>query len=86
MRRTTTVPSRVQEFGRYVSARRAFLGLSQEAVAQACDMNRGHLSDLERGEKIPSLETIWRLADALKLSAGDLVDGRNLTARPAAED
>src|SRR5262245_42594420 len=46
--------------------RREQLGLSLEAVAQRCGMNRAALSKLELGQNAnPTFETLWRCAVAL---------------------
>jgi transcriptional regulator with XRE-family HTH domain len=46
--------------------RREQLGLSLEAVAQRCRMNRAALSKLELGQNPnPTFETLWRYAVAL---------------------
>jgi transcriptional regulator with XRE-family HTH domain len=51
-------------------------GLSQEALADLCDLHRTEISLLERCQRSPRLETIVLLARGLQLrSAGDLLDG-----------
>ena len=40
-------------------------GLSQEALALDSDMKRSYLSDLERGQRNPSVRALGRLAAAL---------------------
>ena len=47
--------------------------LSQEVLSGLSGMARPHLSMIERGERIPTLYTIWRLADALDMRPSDLV-------------
>ena len=44
---------------------RARSGLSQEALAFACGRHRTYVSLLERGLSSPSLQTLFRIADAL---------------------
>ncbi|MCH5325386.1 MAG: helix-turn-helix transcriptional regulator [Eubacterium sp.] len=40
-------------------------GLSQEVVSGLADIGRTHLSAIERGERRPTLETFFRLSEAL---------------------
>lgn len=47
--------------------------MSQETLAALADINRTHLSQLETGSKSVGLETVERLAVALKVSPADLV-------------
>ncbi len=51
-------------------------GLSQEALAEACDLHRTEISLLERCKRSPRLETIVILARGLGLSSpGELLEG-----------
>jgi transcriptional regulator with XRE-family HTH domain len=50
-------------------------GLSQEALADACDLHRTEISLLERRKRSPRLETIVILARGLGVSASELLDG-----------
>jgi DNA-binding XRE family transcriptional regulator len=48
-------------------------GLTAAQLAAAADISAGYLSELESGKKTGSLETLRRIADALKLSIDDLL-------------
>jgi len=51
-------------------------GLSQEALADICDLHRTEISLLERCKRSPRLETIVILSRGLELgSPGDLLEG-----------
>jgi Helix-turn-helix. len=51
-------------------------GLSQEALADACELHRTEISLLERSKRSPRLETIVILAKGLGLSSpGELLEG-----------
>jgi transcriptional regulator with XRE-family HTH domain len=51
-------------------------GLSQEALADICDLHRTEISLLERCKRSPRLETIVILARGLELSSpADLLKG-----------
>ena len=49
------------------------LGVSQEELADRCGLHRTYVSQLERGLKSPSLNTLYALASALKVDVTDLV-------------
>ncbi len=62
-----------EAFGEVLQKLRADKGLTQEALALEAGTERSHISALERAEKGPSLGTIFRLARALNMPAGDLI-------------
>ena len=49
-------------------------GLSQEGFAHEAGIHRTYISDLERGARNPTIEVVDRLARALGVSLGDLLD------------
>lgn len=48
-------------------------GRSQEVVSGPADIGRTHLSALERGERRPTLDTLFKLAAALNMSPSEIV-------------
>lgn len=54
-----------KEFGQLVRKRRRNLDMSQEELGDKSELNRGYISDIERGKRNPSLEVIDRIAKAL---------------------
>ncbi|WP_295212011.1 helix-turn-helix transcriptional regulator [Ruminococcus sp.] len=42
-------------------------GLSQEVVSGFADIGRTYLSAIERGERKPTLETFYRIAEAMRI-------------------
>ena len=51
-------------------------GLSQERLAELCDLDRTEISLLERGKRLPRLDTLVLLARGLGLSStAELLDG-----------
>ena len=48
-------------------------GLSQEILSGLADIGRTHLSAIERGERKPTLETLYRISIALDMSMSDIV-------------
>ena len=61
-----------QRFGARMRELRKARGLSQEALAFACGLDRSYLGAIERGEKNVSLVNIHRIADALGAAPGEL--------------
>jgi transcriptional regulator with XRE-family HTH domain len=62
-------------FAANLRATRKAAGLTQQGLADACDLQRSYVSRLERGELDPRLTMIVRLADALGVSLTILVEG-----------
>jgi len=58
-----------------VRAWRKRLGYSQEQLAERADLHRTYVSDVERGARNLSLESITRMAEALNISAARLFPG-----------
>ena len=54
--------------GAAIKAERAMMGISQEELASRAGLHRTYVSDLERGARNPSLGSVEKLAQALKLS------------------
>jgi transcriptional regulator with XRE-family HTH domain len=54
-------------FGRILREQRRTAGLSQEALALTAEVDRTFVSQMERGIRQPTLTTLWKLADALKV-------------------
>ena len=59
--------------GRVIQQFRERKGLSQEVVSGLADIGRTHLSAIERGVRKPTLETLFRIADALGVSPSEIV-------------
>ncbi|MBO5042209.1 MAG: helix-turn-helix transcriptional regulator [Clostridia bacterium] len=47
--------------------------LSQEVVSGLAGIGRTHLSAIERGQRKPTLETFFRIAEALDISPSELM-------------
>ena len=59
-------------FGGAVRSKRSEMGFSQEELADRSGLHRTYISDVERGTRNPSLESIRRLAVALEVSVSAL--------------
>lgn len=49
-------------------------GLSQQALADYCGLERVYISKLERGLSMPSIETIFKIAEVLGMKPSELVE------------
>ena len=63
-------------FGQRVRDIRTKKGLSQEGLAEKCDLDRSYIGGVERGERNVSLINIKRIADALEVSAQEFFESR----------
>lgn len=59
--------------GRTIRARRLTLRLSQEALAERAELHWTYLGGVERGERNISLLNIVKIAQALNISAKELL-------------
>lgn len=62
-------------FGERVGQKRRSLNLSQEEFAFQSGVHRTYISGVERGARNPSLTMIEKLACALGVTMGELLDG-----------
>jgi transcriptional regulator with XRE-family HTH domain len=67
-----------EQFGDRARALRKLAGLSQEALALACGLDRTYIGGVERGERNISLINIHKIAEALNLPANELLKEGNL--------
>lgn len=61
-------------FGQRVREKRTGLGLSQEAFADKCKLDRTYISGIERGKRNVSLRNIEVLAKTLGISIAELME------------
>lgn len=59
--------------GKAIKQHRSALGLSQEELAARAGMHRTYVSEVERGERNPSITSIEKLAQALEISITSLL-------------
>ncbi len=62
-----------KQVGAVLRAYRESKHLSQEVVSGLAGIGRTHLSAIERGERKPTLETFFRLSDALDVLPSELM-------------
>jgi transcriptional regulator with XRE-family HTH domain len=63
----------LKRLGQAVRARRIQQGLSQEALADAAEIDRSHMGKIERGERNVTFLNIARVAKALQCKTSDLL-------------
>jgi transcriptional regulator with XRE-family HTH domain len=72
----------VEKFGRRVRELRMAQGLSQEDLAELCDLDRTYVNGIERGKRNVGLKNIGAIALALKVSLPHVFEGIVLTEAP----
>lgn len=65
----------VERFAANLRQRREAAGLSQEALADRCDLHRTEVSLLERAGREPRLTTLVKLARGLETTPAELLSG-----------
>lgn len=61
------------DLGRRVRAYRMIAGVSQTALAEAVDMDRTSIVNIEAGRQRPTLHMLVTLAEVLRVTAADLL-------------
>ena len=59
--------------GGVIQAYREEKGLSQEVVSGLADIGRTHLSAIERGQRKPTLDTFFKIAQAMNIPPHQLM-------------
>lgn len=70
---TTFEAKPAQAFGAAVRALRTEQGVAQETLANLANIERSHMGKIERGEHMPTLAIILKIARALGCSSADLM-------------
>jgi len=69
----TYVQAEGEVFGQRLRELRQKYGVTQQQLSVATGLTEGYISNMERGQKVPSLTTILRLAVALGCKVTELV-------------
>ncbi len=59
--------------GRAIAYFRQKKGMSQEVLSGLADIGRSHLSAIERGERKPTLETLYRICCAMNIKMSEVI-------------
>ena len=62
-------------FGENLAHLRKRAGLSQEDASFRAGLHRTEVSSLERGKRLPRVDTVAKLAGAVKANPGELFEG-----------
>jgi len=71
--RVSAISPRHAAFGVALRELRTERGLTQEALGELAGISGNYVGDTERGERNVSLRIIWGLADAMELSATEIL-------------
>jgi transcriptional regulator with XRE-family HTH domain len=69
----TADPVLAAAFGAAVRAARTRRGIAQEALAHLARIERSHAGKIERGEHMPNLSAVLKIARALDMSGAELI-------------
>jgi transcriptional regulator with XRE-family HTH domain len=69
------VVSVAERFGENLMIYRRRAGLSQEELGFRASLHRTEIGELERGVRVPRIDTLVKLAGALSVPPGDLLKG-----------
>jgi len=61
------------EFGKILQTKRLESGLSQEQLAQQCNLDRTYISLLERGLRQPTITSLFNISKVLGIKASELL-------------
>ena len=59
--------------GQTITYFRKCKGMSQEVLSGLADIGRSHLSAIERGERKPTLETLYRICCAMDIKMSEVI-------------
>lgn len=59
--------------GQVIAKFRVTKGLTQEVLSGFADIARGHLAMIERGERKPTLETLYKISTALDIPMSTII-------------
>lgn len=64
-----------KEFGKRIAKRRKSLGMNQDDLADKLNISNNHLSSIERGHAVPTLDRLCKICDALNVTPDYLLLG-----------
>jgi transcriptional regulator with XRE-family HTH domain len=64
-----------EKIGNRIRELRSKRGWTQEAFADMCEIHRGHMGQIERGEKDVSISTLVKVSKGLEMTVSALLKG-----------
>lgn len=68
----SSMSSILKQFGERIKQLRHIQHISQEELAERCDLHRTYIGGIERGERNPSLENIQKISSAFNVTLNEL--------------
>ena len=68
-----------ERFGKNLARCRRRVGISQEEASFRASLHRTEIGMLERGERLPRIDTLVKIAGAVEASPADLLEGLRWT-------
>jgi transcriptional regulator with XRE-family HTH domain len=65
-------------FRKNVKTFRKSKNLTQEQLAELCDLSTNYIGDIERNRRKVTIDTIEKIANGLNISPADLLDKNNI--------
>lgn len=65
--------SLAKAFGETLKELRGKAGISQEDLANECDLDRSFISMLERGLRVPTIETLFKISKAFEKAPFEII-------------
>lgn len=76
----------IEAFGIVLRKNRTEAKLSQEKLALKCNLDRTYIGMLERGERQPTISTLFSIAENLNISAANFIEEVEKLLENAAEN
>lgn len=74
-----------EPFGRVLSQLRKEKGISQQELADDCNIERAFVSRMERAISQPTITVVFKIADCLKIKPAELVEMLDLMRKKKAK-
>ena len=65
------IPVKIYIYGNMIHEKRISLGLTEEKLAELCDISDREICNIEAGVTVPRFDTVLKLARALEMDIGD---------------
>jgi transcriptional regulator with XRE-family HTH domain len=66
------------DIGKNIRKNRSKLKLSRKKISEITGVSEGYIGEIERGEKVPSIETLLKISRPLKLTVSQLIGEINI--------